>query len=165
MEERSASYFGIELRHPFHDRRILEFGMAIPEEQRCRGHCDKFILRRAMRDYFPETVLQRQSKAEFSQVFKKALQAQGDERIFDSLSIAATGWVNATEIQRMYKEFKQVDIQKGEDIKIDLWPFWHVFGIDIWFNRVYKRRRSLSENFAISRKTVAGQNLRKGAMT
>ena len=156
MEERSASYFGIELRHPFHDRRILEFGMAIPEEQRCRGHCDKFILRRAMRDYFPETVLQRQSKAEFSQVFKKALQAQGDEGIFDSLSIAATGWVNATKIQRMYKQFKQVNIPKDEEIKIDLWPFWHIFGIDIWFNRVYKKRRSLSENFAIGRKTATG---------
>jgi len=137
MEERSVSNFGIELRHPFHDRRVLEFGMAIPEAQRCRDNCDKFILRRALRDYFPETVLQRQTKAEFSQVFKKALQIQGDARIFDSLSIANMGWVNATEIQRMYEAFKQMNIRKDEEIEIDLWPFWHIFGIDLWFNRVY----------------------------
>ncbi|MFH1935732.1 MAG: asparagine synthetase B family protein [Pseudomonadota bacterium] len=137
MEERSASYFGIELRHPFHDRRILEFGMAIPEDQRCRGDRDKFIVHRAMRDYFPETVLQRHTKAEFSQVFKKALQVQGGERIFDSLSIADMGWVKATEIQRMYKEFKQMSIRKDEEIKIELWPFWHIFGIELWFNCVY----------------------------
>jgi len=46
------------------------------------------------------------------------------------------GWVNATEIQRMYKKFKQMNIQKGEEMKIDIWPFWHIFGIDLWFNCV-----------------------------
>ena len=83
--------------------------------------------------------MQRQSKAEFSHVFKSALQVQGGERIFDSLSIADRGWVNATEIQRMYKKFKQMNIQKDEEIKTDLWPFWHVFGVELWFNGVFPK--------------------------
>jgi len=152
MEERSASNFGIEVRHPFHDRRIIEFAMAIPEGQRSRGVCDKFILRRAMRNYLPETVRRRQTKAEFSQVFKKALQAQGGESIFDSLSIAAAGWVDATKIKRMYKQFKQLNIPEDRAINTDLWSFWHVFGIELWFNRVYNQKYFQVEDMRIPEK-------------
>src|SRR5438552_1726703 len=49
LGSRSESRFGLEKRHPLSDRRIVEFALALPEEQRWRGEQPKFILRNAMR--------------------------------------------------------------------------------------------------------------------
>ena len=35
MEERAAHAVGVEQRHPFYDRRVAEFGLALPAPQRC----------------------------------------------------------------------------------------------------------------------------------
>lgn len=142
MEERSASSFEIELRHPFHDRRMVEFGMALPEEQRCQRNQRKLVLRRAMRGYLPEVVLNRHTKAEFSEVFGKTLRAQGRKRLFDSLSIAAAGWVDQNKIRSMYKQITQQDTQNGKGCYSYGWPLWHVFGIELWFNHVFKNRKA-----------------------
>jgi len=139
MEERSASSFGIELRHPFHDRRMIEFGMALPEAQRCQRNQRKLILRRAMRGYLPELVLHRHTKTGFSEVFEKTLQAQGGKRLFDSLSIAAAGWVNQKEIRSMYNQITQQNTQKTKSYG---WPLWHAFGIELWYNHMFKNRRA-----------------------
>jgi asparagine synthase (glutamine-hydrolysing) len=142
MEERSASSFGIELRHPFHDRRLLEFGLALPEEQRSRANHRKLIIRRAMGDYLPKTVLHRHTKAEFSRVFVRALKVQGGVRLFDSLSVADAGWVDEREIKFMYRRLDQPDTKNDEDFYDNVWPLWHVFGIELWFNHMFKNRRA-----------------------
>ncbi len=156
MEERSAAYFGIELRHPFHDRRILEFGMAIPEEQRCNGHYDKSVLRKAMRSCLPEAVLQRRSKAEFSQVFKHALQIQGGRDLFERLSIGGMGWVNAKVLGEQYEKLLAESKKANDEMTVDVWPFWHTFGIELWFNRVFNGKPALPEGSAVSKKTADG---------
>lgn len=139
MEERSASSFGIELRHPFHDRRLLEFGMALPEAQRFRNNQKKFVLRRAMGHYLPESVLRRYDKAEFSQIFIEAFQSQGGEFLTDSLTIADMGWVDGNEIRRMYQQIKKPDRKNDEEYHKDVWSLWHVFGIELWFNAVFNQ--------------------------
>ena len=142
MEERSGSSFGIELRHPFHDRRLLEFGMALPEEQRSRRNQRKLILRRAMRNYLPETVLHRHTKAEFSEVFAEALRVQGGQHFFDSLSIADAGWVDEKEIKSMYQKLDQGECQADDALSEYVWPLWHVFGIELWFNAVFQKGKT-----------------------
>ncbi|MBW1895562.1 MAG: asparagine synthase (glutamine-hydrolyzing) [Deltaproteobacteria bacterium] len=140
MEERSASWFGIESRHPLNDRRILEFGLALPEMQRWQRNQQKFILRQAMRDYLPTRVLQRLTKAEFCVVFVKALQALGGENLFDSLSIASMGWVDEKEIRLMYRQMNRPDVQTEGGSYMHVWPLWHIFGIELWFNTVFNRK-------------------------
>ena len=137
MEERSASSFGLELRHPFHDRRLLEFGMSIPETQRMHSNQQKRIIRRAMKKYLPESVLFRHTKSEYSRVFVYALQMLGGQRLFDSLSIAAAGWVNQNAIRSIYEEMSQPGIENHQEVYENVWPLWHVFGIELWFNHVF----------------------------
>jgi len=140
MEERSASWFGIEMRQPLNDRRIIEFGLTLPEEQRLRNNQKKFILRQGMRDYLPVSVLQRATKAEFCIVFLKALQALGGENLFKSLSIASMGWVDEKKILLMYRQIDRSDLQAGGESYEHVWPLWHIFGIELWFNTVFTRK-------------------------
>jgi len=140
MEERSASWFTIELRHPFDDRRVVEFGLGLPEEQRRRGDQQKFILRQAMRGCLPNSVSQRLSKAEFSSIFVKALHAQGGEDIFRSLAIASEAWVDEKQVRFMYRQMAEL-YRKGDEEYVNLvWPLWNIFGIEMWFNIVFNGR-------------------------
>jgi asparagine synthase (glutamine-hydrolysing) len=60
--ERVAAACGVETRHPFLDRRVVEFCMRLPDSQKLRDGWPKSILRRAMAGYLPETVNWRYGK-------------------------------------------------------------------------------------------------------
>jgi asparagine synthase (glutamine-hydrolysing) len=49
--------FGIDLRSPAFDRRVVEFCIGIPEDQYLRKGCDRWLIRRAMKGRLPDDVL------------------------------------------------------------------------------------------------------------
>lgn len=72
LEERGSAAHELELRHPFHDRRVIEFSVAVPPDQLFRAETRKLIIRNAMSEIIPELVRTRNDKAEFSHLFDKA---------------------------------------------------------------------------------------------
>ena len=54
---------GLELRHPFLDRRLIEFCLGLPSEQRLRDGWNRLIQRNAMAGILPEAVRWRRSKS------------------------------------------------------------------------------------------------------
>jgi asparagine synthase (glutamine-hydrolysing) len=49
--------FGVDLRMPAFDRRLVEFCIGIPEDQYFRKGCDRWLIRRAMQGRLPPVVL------------------------------------------------------------------------------------------------------------
>ena len=49
--------FGIDIRTPAFDRRLVEFCIGIPEDQYLRNGCDRWLIRRAMKGRLPDVVL------------------------------------------------------------------------------------------------------------
>jgi len=137
LEDRAASRFDLEQRHPFNDQRVVEFAMALPEEQRWQRGQAKYVLRQALRGLLPESVRQRRDKAEFSHVFAKALQAQKGEYLFSSLIIASIGWVDGAELVKMYRQMMLLFAQGDERYCELVWPLWMVFGIELWYKTVF----------------------------
>ena len=80
LDERIHALAGIEARHPFLDRRLIEFCVAIPEDQRWRNGQTKFVLRNAMTNLLPECVRMRLTKGDYSYTFLRAFDACGGER-------------------------------------------------------------------------------------
>ncbi len=140
MEERSASWFGLEQRHPFNDRRIVEFAFALPEEQRWRRDQPKYVLRQAMAGRLPGTVRQRRTKADFSHLFAEALNALGGERLFGSLAIASMGWVDGACVRQMYQQMERLYGEGDKHYTQHVWPLWMIFGIELWFRSHYLNR-------------------------
>jgi asparagine synthase (glutamine-hydrolysing) len=136
MEERAAAAAGLELREPFMDRRIIEFALALPEEQRWRGMRRKFVLRTAMAELLPPEVLTRTDKAEFSCVAIDALLA-ADTEIFMHPRCAQAGWLHPKHTASMYSEFKGLAQSHRTSTVPHLWPLWKIFGIEIWFQMEY----------------------------
>jgi asparagine synthase (glutamine-hydrolysing) len=64
-EDRNSMAFSIETRLPFLDYRLVEFAFSLPDSQRLDGTTSKVVLRRAMADRVPKSVLDRRDKMGF----------------------------------------------------------------------------------------------------
>src|SRR5262249_38221453 len=71
--DRFSAKFSVESRFPFHDRRIVEFALAVPEAQRWRGDQTKVVLRQACAALMPASIRARRTKADFSYLFTDML--------------------------------------------------------------------------------------------
>ncbi|TPW18598.1 MAG: asparagine synthase (glutamine-hydrolysing), partial [Halothiobacillaceae bacterium] len=69
---------GIEVRHPFFDRRLMEFSFAIPDDLWLRHNYPKWLLRRTMTPHLPATVCWNRNKVIFDSFFAKVIRDQID---------------------------------------------------------------------------------------
>jgi asparagine synthase (glutamine-hydrolysing) len=136
MTERWTAGFGVEGRHPFLDRRLIEFCYAIPDEMRWRPDETKYVMRQAMRDILPEAVRLRRTKAVFSSSYVSALEAVGGARLFSNLAIADNGWVDGDRIAKAYA--RMLELFRAGDIRFRTYtrPVWMAFALEVWFNVV-----------------------------
>jgi asparagine synthase (glutamine-hydrolysing) len=126
LVERIDGQIGLEYRHPFLDRRIIEFMFAIPAEQRNRGGVRKSILRRAMKDLLPESVRNRFTKALFNCLTADALHGLGGLGFFDFLKIADAGWVEADALKQ-----EAGKILRSSPV-VDYWPVQIAMVLEFW---------------------------------
>jgi asparagine synthase (glutamine-hydrolysing) len=71
--------FGIEPRHPFTDKRLIEFSLAIPPSQQLSDGWTRSIIRRAIDDLLPEKVARRPWKTPVDEAFWNALAREDEE--------------------------------------------------------------------------------------
>jgi asparagine synthase (glutamine-hydrolysing) len=73
--DRTASGFSVEPRYPFCDKRLIEYCLALPANQKLRRGWTRFILRDALAGYLPDKVRWRLDKGDHSANFRRALVA------------------------------------------------------------------------------------------
>lgn len=66
LSDRTTSAFSIEHRHPFLDKRLVEFCYAIPTEIKFKFGWNRYIMRIAMVDILPSEIQWRPDKTDFS---------------------------------------------------------------------------------------------------
>jgi len=73
LADKAAAAYGLEPRYPFFDRRLMEFCLALPAEQKLSDGWSRLILRRAMHGVLPPELQWRNSKANLSPNFNRAM--------------------------------------------------------------------------------------------
>lgn len=68
-----AEYYGIEYRHPFFDKRVVEYMLSLPPWHKYDGDLTKIIIRSAMHERFPSSVFRRNDKAEFTPIIERQI--------------------------------------------------------------------------------------------
>jgi asparagine synthase (glutamine-hydrolysing) len=71
----AAATFGLDLRHPFSDHRLIEFCLALPPEQKVRGGYTRAILRYGLASSLPNEVQARAGKTDLGLVFLHCMRA------------------------------------------------------------------------------------------
>lgn len=71
--DKTAAFFSIESRHPFLDKKLVEFCLAMPAEQKFCGGWTKMIIRRALAGFLPEEVRWRRDKTNLTSAFVSSI--------------------------------------------------------------------------------------------
>lgn len=138
LEDRATCAAGVVSSNPFYDRRLAEFGFALPEEQRWTRGETKVLLRRACRPWLPDVVARRDDKAEFSSVFVEALDGLGGRNFFDRLETVDAGWVDGAVTGRIYDRMARL-YRDGRDAYIPLvFSLWAVASVELWLRHCRK---------------------------
>jgi len=127
---RGGDRFGLELAHPFFDRRIVEFGLALPSAQLWQDGRTKVLLRRAMRDYLPDSVAARRSSPSADHAFLHAIAAEAGERPFADLECERRGWIDGTEVRRMWATLRTDPARAAYLGRI----LWGILAVELWLH-------------------------------
>jgi asparagine synthase (glutamine-hydrolysing) len=74
LNNKVASFYGLERAYPFLDRDLVGFLMAIPGEVQTRNGVPKALLRAALSDVLPEAIALRRSKGDYTHLVNEAVE-------------------------------------------------------------------------------------------
>lgn len=158
--DRLAAAHGVELRHPFFDRRLIEFAVALPETQRWRGTTTKFVLREGMRGRLPESVYARADKGDFTAFVPRAVEALGGADALRSLRVAALGWVRSSELIHLYARGRRRWEQGSADYGQEMFPVWMALAVETWYRAMFVKERH--ERVTADRRPAPSEPERRG---
>jgi asparagine synthase (glutamine-hydrolysing) len=104
--DRMSMATSLEARVPFLDHEVVELAMSMPARWKLAGGTSKWILRQAVRDRLPRTVLTR-SKQGFSIPMKNWLRgplAPLLSELLGPVRVRERGWFRPEEVQRLVRE-------------------------------------------------------------
>jgi len=134
--ERSAAASGVELRHPFLDRRLVELALSLPERQRQRAGRTKVALREAMRDRLPPAVHARLLKAELSECYGRALDAVGSVYPLTESPLVEHGWVDRSRVRSMERAFAASRARGDDGFCHVMLALWMMHAVAAWCRSV-----------------------------
>ncbi|HVA80166.1 MAG TPA: asparagine synthase-related protein [Candidatus Binataceae bacterium] len=137
MCERWDAWRGLDGRYPFMDRRVLEFALAIPEEQRMRDGVERIVVRNAMRDILPEEIRTRRVKATYASCYPETLKKAGGARVFNSMETVRRGWFDGPWLAGQYAAMLRLYAARDPRYMIHLRPLWMGFAIELWLKSVF----------------------------
>jgi asparagine synthase (glutamine-hydrolysing) len=136
LEDRAAACAGIQQRQPFNDRRVAEFGFALPDSQRWDGRETKVVIRRAFAGDLPDRVRRRPDKAEFSSTFVEALEPLGGRTLFEDLRSARAGWVDSSMALSQYDRLINLYRGGNEAYIAFTGSVWAVAAVELWLRHI-----------------------------
>lgn len=104
MLDRIAARAGVEARHPYLDRRIMEFAARIPASVHSEVGRNRTLQRDALTDLLPPTTTDRRSKAAFSEVWWQEIQRHTPSSGFESGRLARLGWIDERETRHAVEQ-------------------------------------------------------------
>lgn len=136
---KAAAARGIEARHPFFDRRLVEFCLSLPAEQKLARGWTRVILRQAMAGVIPPQVQWRQKKARFSASFNRGLlrfeHPQIQKLLFQESDRLAP-YVRLEEVQSSYDclirsqgDFTSVESSRSATV------IWLLLNLSLWLKQ------------------------------
>ncbi len=136
MVDRFERRRSMESRFPFNDRRLIEFALALPEDQRWRRTETKFILRRATQDLLPRSVARRATKGHFAYLFTASLEREGAAEVFARLRLETDGFVHGPRVRTLYQRLRLGDLSC-------LSPIWMIFATELWYRTMFPEPRAV----------------------
>ncbi|MCM3874363.1 MAG: lasso peptide isopeptide bond-forming cyclase [Pyrinomonadaceae bacterium] len=132
LHDSAAGAFSIEKRYPFWDKRLVEFCLALPSQQKLNNGWTRVVMRRAMTGILPPQVQWRTAKTDFAPSLVYGLRAfereQLDEIIIRNPGVIE-GYIDISALRRAYGRFLE---QESETDSTDLFAIWKSASLALW---------------------------------
>jgi asparagine synthase (glutamine-hydrolysing) len=92
VERYYCDRWGVEVRHPMRDRRVVELFLSVPAEDLGGVGISRPILRRAMSGLLPPSILARRDKATFEELFLRGVYASPEGEVAEILLSSQAIW-------------------------------------------------------------------------
>jgi len=127
-----TSHFGMELRHPFFDKRLIEFCLKMPTRQKIQGGWTRLILRKSLDNMLPAEVQWRGGKAHLGWAFYRNLYSQEMPRLEALISPEKQIWqyANRKEYLEAYNHFM------SQQTEATVMPLWQVLSASLWLDNL-----------------------------
>jgi len=134
---RVAASQGVEARHPFLDKRVVEFCLALPWDQKVRDGWSKRIVRQATGGLLPDDVRWRSGRwVHLGWKFVEATMARSDA-FFERELAGDMPWLapyaDVSKLREMYRRYRGGDTDAG-------WTIWTAAVLSSWLRKTASRR-------------------------
>lgn len=132
--DRLSAASGIELRHPFYDRRLVEAAFEMPQDARFGASCDRAVVRDAMASRLAPETLGRTTKADLSRLLVEGARAAEVQPYLRFDALNKLGWINRSEAGALTRRVVE---DGNEDAAASL---WRVIGVEAWLRESFEAR-------------------------
>ncbi len=125
--DRTLGWVGLEERHPFHDRRLIEFAFALPADQLWREGRPKSLMRRAFARWLPDAVRDRLWHPDYSHLVHEAIRDVVKTGLMNDPVVARRGWVSGSQLRQAYGRADDPAAPFPQ-----LRPLWAACAVELW---------------------------------
>lgn len=117
ITDKATARFALEGRYPFFDRRLMEFCLALPSNQKFRNGWSRSILRFAMTDILPSKVQWRRGKGQLGANFIRRFLALEKNTLGSMMQSPESihPYVNKSTLQSAYNNYVVSNTSNGDD--------------------------------------------------
>jgi asparagine synthase (glutamine-hydrolysing) len=131
LSDRCAAAFSLEARHPFMDKRLIEFCLALPSEQKLHQGWSRIVMQRALADVLPEQVRWRGGKTDMNPNFARGLLIF-DQGLLDKVVAHSPGCVERyVDTEVLHEVYQRLIAQETVTID-DALTVWKVVTLGQW---------------------------------
>ena len=132
--DKSSGASSLEARYPFFDKRLIEFCLALPIEQKINNGWSRIIMRRAMENILPKEIQWRTDKSRLGSNFRKNFlsfeQNLIEEAIFNKNELIQD-YVNINSMKKIYNQYKSHE-------NVSVLSIFGVVTIYLWIRNTFK---------------------------
>jgi asparagine synthase (glutamine-hydrolysing) len=128
--DRVGGAFGVEPRFPFCDKRLAEFCLALPAEQKRRHGWSRLVMRRAMDGILPHKVCWRGDKSDLGPSFAHRLLELERDRMEDVIIKGTGGIEKYLDISALRKSYHR--FLAGEASEDEVLTIWRGMTLAVW---------------------------------
>ncbi len=125
---------GLEVRAPFLDHKLVEFGMGLPSDHKCDRYETKKILKDLINDLLPESIVRRKKQG-FSSPLGEWLLGELNPLVDQYLLTPenGSGLFDSKEVRKLWKRFRRQSI--APELYVDTSRhIWALLSFEIWYD-------------------------------
>jgi asparagine synthase (glutamine-hydrolysing) len=141
VHDSAAAAFSIEKRYPFWDKRVVEFCLSLPAEQKLHHGWTRVVMRRAMEDILPKKVQWRGGKMDFTPSIAHGLR-HFERELMEEIIVrnpdVIERYVNVGKLRETYRRFIA---DESSTNFTDVFNLWKCVSLAVWLQQVCGERR------------------------